>query len=491
MATLFQENNQEEDENQQPGQASAGVSGQLPSAPAGAGLARQQKGSGRAAINIGKYLEAQKQGGQQLASGIQQRAQEQAQQTQAGLQQAQQKFQQQAGQEEQRLGKGQQIVQAAFQDPQKLLQQQEQLQQFQQLKAGQLANVGQDISQQQAQAEALQQQAQAAGTEAGRFGLLKQTFGGGGRGYSTGQQRLDQLFLQASPGSARQLQTGLQSTAQQVGQQVQALSQEQQARQAALQQIAQQRQQEIASGLESETGSIQQSIEAKLKQAEVQAPQERAALQTGLEKGQLTQQQLERLGLTAGTSLYNVEPSKYLSQATVVPTAAGVASQEEVARLQALQQLAGQEGGFLAGTDIGQVGKYSPYEFQREQFLQDIAQRGEQYQRLQKSTQDFLGTVGKDKGFQEAMKSYARERFGDNVGDPRTSLGKAYFAMQKDPTPANIKKFVDNAKIMKASHGTIYDRGNTVTSALNKYLGELPDLYYQLDPTRQLQVGNE
>lgn len=62
----------------------------------------------------------------------------------------------------------------------------------------------------QTQAQNLSQVAQQGNTEAGRFGLLRSMFGGAG--YTNGQQKLDNLLLQGTPGQAQQLQ-GLQNQA--------------------------------------------------------------------------------------------------------------------------------------------------------------------------------------------------------------------------------------------------------------------------------------
>lgn len=62
----------------------------------------------------------------------------------------------------------------------------------------------------QTQAQNLSQVAQQGNTEAGRFGLLRSMFGGAG--YTNGQQKLDNLLLQGTPGQTQQLQ-GLQNQA--------------------------------------------------------------------------------------------------------------------------------------------------------------------------------------------------------------------------------------------------------------------------------------
>lgn len=183
---------------------------------------QRRQGSGRF-TNIQQYLGANRGAGQQLAQGIGTQVQKQLNpvkketETQAsavreGIQSAQNTLN--TGQNQ--LGQLRQIGQtiqgnqgASGLDNQNNLGIQEfrndpNFSQFQNIQAGQAINEGAlNVQQQALNASAnqlnriAQQKAGLAGTEGGRFDLLRQTFGGNvNPQYTQGQQRLDQLFLQ-------------------------------------------------------------------------------------------------------------------------------------------------------------------------------------------------------------------------------------------------------------------------------------------------------
>lgn len=216
-------------------------------------LAQQQRqGSGRF-TNLQKYLQANQQGGQQVASQVGQNInkelsekQNKAQQyyTQLGqsINQANQTAQEGMGFQNQLKGM-QQNIQAAQQagleqrdsqasnlDQINQFTQSPNFQRFQDIQAGRgidesLLSLQQQRSLTQAQqaAEAAQQSQGMLGTEGGRFELLRKAFGGAQRpGYSQGQQRLDQVLL-GQGGGLGQLQADVAQ---------QSLATQQQARQA-------------------------------------------------------------------------------------------------------------------------------------------------------------------------------------------------------------------------------------------------------------------
>lgn len=196
---------------------------------------QQRQGSGRF-TNIQRYLQANQGAGQRIASQIgqnigqnlqqqQQKAQDYYSKFGRAAEQAQQTAQQGVGFQQQLGQIGQQIQQVTL-TPEQLADQelaQQQLanrqqqnlnaiesftqdpnfQKFQEIQAGrgineQLLALQQQRAYQQAQEaqQTAQQAQQQLGSESGRFELLRQSFGGGNRpGYTTGQQRLDQLLL--------------------------------------------------------------------------------------------------------------------------------------------------------------------------------------------------------------------------------------------------------------------------------------------------------
>lgn len=250
MATINQPNFNEDNEeksnksgsvlNQTSGLTGANQTGGMTATATNTPAPPKPKGSGRF-TNLQKYLDANKLGGQQIASGIGQNIQgdlsQQKQQSQdyysnigQSIQQAK-NVAQQGGQFLQNLqGIGQNIQQATGAEnfnnrPQNFgidqFVQSPDFNQFQNIQAGR--GIDERLLQSQqadlsgaaqnylgSSTDALNQLS----TEGGRFGLLKDTFGGNiNPQYSTGQQRLDQLFL------ARQ---GLQPLQQDVRQDVKA-----------------------------------------------------------------------------------------------------------------------------------------------------------------------------------------------------------------------------------------------------------------------------
>lgn len=412
MATEFQEEEKKDEEQQQ---QIVGGTQTTPGASTPGGVYRPQEGSGRV-TNVRRYLEAnqpfrESTGG--LAGAISEKASQQTQQAQTGLSKAQEQFGQQASGIEQQLGEqAGQTIQTAFKDPSKILQQQDQLQQFQQLRdQGFQQQIGQlqpSLSPYEQQAQQLQQQAQSAGTEAGRFQLLRDAFGS--PSYTKGQQRLDQLFLQAQPGQARGLQSQLGDLATQAQSGLTAAQEQMAAKQAALQELSGQRAQEIQNllqygtteGLETELGQrglsdIEQDIEARLGTTQEQAAGELASLRSRLESGKLSAEDISALGLQQGQALFNLPLQQYVSEQIVDPTKTQIASPEEYARYQALSQLAGADQTFFGGPEA-QAGTYNPYEISKERLGQDIADKRQTF------TQEF------------APEAFKAERFSD-LGD--------------------------------------------------------------------------
>jgi len=378
----------------------------------------EQKGSGRV-TNVRQYLEAQAPG-TNLAQNISQKARHQAGQIQSGIQAAQNQFSQQTAQAESQLGAGTynqstgkyentqktselSPVKMAFQNPQDILKNQEQLKQFQQLRQQQTQQpTALNLNQYQQQQQNLQNEAQLAGSERGRFQLLNKTFGQ--PSYSTGQQRLDQLFLQSLPGQTKQLQSTLGNLASQTGQQLGAVQGQVSAHQAALQNLANQRSGEINSLLGQGQQNIQSNIEQKLKDIQASAPQALQELQGRIKTNQLTKQDLASFGLRPDTVTFGQNLGEYLTANT--PTAAGVASPEQVARLRALQQLSGTtEGGYLAGQK--DIGTYTnPYNVNQQALQENI---NEQKQALQKTLAPLINNYNINQQRQDEL----RQQYGD------------------------------------------------------------------------------
>lgn len=157
-----------------------------------------------------------------------------------------------------------------------------------------------------------QQQLQNASTEQGRFNLLKQAFGGGTvyqNPYSTGQQKLDQLFLQAGgANNINNLQNQVRSGINDTGQVLNNLGQNT----STIGDISTQTQ-GIAKGLQDKTNSLTNDYVSGIENTAGQVNAQRSADQkfaqdqyTKLQNGQAIDQRFATmLGLNQGQGLYN------------------------------------------------------------------------------------------------------------------------------------------------------------------------------------------
>jgi hypothetical protein len=380
------------------------LSGPAPSAsgPAAApGQARPQGATPSGRPNVQQYLKANQGAGEQLQSGIQSNFNKQIEQSSRDLAAQREALNTKANPLEKDLGdEGSEKIKSSFKDPAKLLNQQGQLdlnnqaaQQWQRYQTGGYQGDIQNLNTQmtdaqrnlQAQTAGLSQTAQGAGTETGRFDLLRNSFGQ--PNYSRGQQKLDQLFLQAQPGVARNLQQNLTQATNPLKQNVEQFGTDAGARMTALQNMSKARQDQIkgllssgvdSAGLETDlTGrgfqDISQSAQSSLANAQA-AVANVPGLRERLAKNQLTSADLSALGLQSGTQLYDTDLSQYITQNDRTPTLANAADPAEFARYRALQQLAGDTSGDIYG-GATEVGGFTPYDFNRDSLTQGIEQR--------------------------------------------------------------------------------------------------------------------
>lgn len=395
--------NQDDEEDQQTQQIGGGPVDSSQGQAVGGGMQRSTMPATRPTTpsgrpNIKQYLEANQGAGQRLAGGIEEKARKQAGEVERGIGEG--RTQLEAGSQPlaQNLGEqGSQRIQSAFKDPSSLLQQQDQLSQFQKLRdqgyQQDISNLGQTAAQRQQQLQGqvnqLGQTADLSGSETGRFELLRNTFGQ--PTYSRGQQRLDQLFLQAQPGAAKTLQQNLQGIRQQQATGLSGLDAETQAKINALQEMSGQRAQEwqslltggVGSGIEEDIsqrglGDIQASSQRRLAEAQA-AIAGLPGLQERLKNNQLTNADLDALGLQRGTKLYDVDLSQYITQTPREATLAGTADPTEVARYRALQQLAGDTSGDIFG-GATEIGGFKPFDYDKERLQQGISTRQQMYE---------------------------------------------------------------------------------------------------------------
>ncbi len=383
MSTEANFNTEEDDEQQLAGgaQPSGGAvaSSNPMSAPMGA--QRDQSPSGRP--NIKQYLNANQGAGDRLGAGIQDKSQDLTNKFNTSLDQNRNELNTSSQPLEQKLGdQGKQFAQTAFKDPSALLAQQDQVSEFQKLQGG---GYQQDIgglqnqfntqkSMLQQDAGKIQGQANLAGSENGRFELLRNTFGK--PTYTAGQQKLDQLFLQAQPGANKALQASLGGMATQATEGLTGLDSEAQAKLGALQGMSTARADEINKMVR---GGLDTGLEGDLSQRGLDdmtlSSQNRylqgqeslaglPALQTRLANNQLNKSDLSTLGLSSGTQLYDVNMNDFISKTGQNPTLANTADPAEVARYRALAQLSGDQTADPFGGSA-EVGGFNPYSYDK------------------------------------------------------------------------------------------------------------------------------
>lgn len=422
MATVAQFNQDPNNENQL---QNAGGGGQVLNSTgggggggsAGSGTYSAPRAPQSGAPNINQYLQANQGAGQQLAQGIQGNVQNQANQLGQQVNTYGNQLSSQYQPLQQNAQQSQQSIQTAFQNPQQLLdaynasksqssnqplsdQQQQSLDQYNQFQ-GNLAGTSQYNQEQQGianynaaaqqagnnvqnQYANIQQQAGAANTEMGRFGLLQNAVGQ--PTYNTGQQTLDALFLQAQPGVVNQLQHNLGGIASQAGQNVQGLNNDVQSKLAALQGLSSQNQQQVQSLFGNELGNIGQNVQNEYNNLQQTAPAQQAAMQQAIQSNTFTPEQLKQLGLTQGQQTWGLSSQdimnagQFAANPVLAANAGGnaqAASPEEYARYNALNQLAGGPSGTMQASIFGggPQTSYSPVSFNEQNLQNAINQR--------------------------------------------------------------------------------------------------------------------
>lgn len=466
---------------------------------------QQPKGSGRF-TNVQKYLQANQGAGQQLAEKISKSGETEADKIRQGIQSAQTGFGQQEQQLQGNIQQGYQAGQQLFANP--LQQNQEQVSQFQQvynpygIQQG-VQGLNTDISGIQQGVANLQNLQQQAGTESGRFNLLRNAIGG--PKYTQGQRRLDQLFLQATP-AAKNIGNQFGQLASTYGQQADTLGQDLTARKAALGDLINQKSQELQNlyltgtgeGVESDINQrgledIAASTQDRLAQANAETST-LDALRQRLEGNKLTSDDINKLGLTAGTRLYDVNLNDYITQANKVPTLASVANPEEFARYQALRQLAGRTDDIFSGAT--EAGGFKPYEFNKDALTQAIKQREGQFNDLMTRTRTnpLINISGRQAG-----QSYANTIAG-RAGPNNPYLQfvhdlKAYEQMA-NPTYADVKKIAESYQrginfLSPKSQSTVQAVMQHYGPAFNEFLKQAPGFQYDrmINPADNLESG--
>jgi hypothetical protein len=232
-------------------------------------------------------------------------------------------------------------------------------------------------------AQAAQQQL---GSEGGRFDLLRKTFGGAARpGYSTGQQRLDQALLS---------QQGLGGLRSDISQDLRSATEAQRQAQQAAGEVSSLASQErgIVGGISDLTGGIQTGYESllgnQLEELKTLHPEAQREIEQKLSTGALSQSDIENLGLTAGTQLFDLNLQDYLTK-SIEPTMETSMTPEQLARYKAVQDLSGLSGTYQ-GLDESLAGTYKPYGYDVEGFQKDFSKSQTEFQNKSREAADAL-----------------------------------------------------------------------------------------------------
>lgn len=388
-------------------------------------------------VNLQKYMNAnqnfdQNQGG--FSGAVTGNINQQSQGAQQNTQAAQNAFQTQAAGNFNAFAQNQPVVSQALADPSQFVQNNPQgAQQFQSVLNAQytgpssLQNLSgtQNFANIQNQANAAQQSAQQTQSESGRMALLNQMYGGGGN-YNQGAQTLDQMLLQNSP----QAQQQFAQTQQQANAAVQGLNQAQSQSQGMAQSYTQQANQMAQNAQQQLTGAgtnLQNTINQQVATDNANAASAYGNVASGVNNNyQLSPDLASQLGLS-GNETYGVNLGQYLSQSAPA-TAANVASGQDYATFNALQQLQGgghEVGNFLNPADASQAGTYNPYAFNTTAANQAIAQAQTAYQAAIDPTQQGLQSYQQEMNAAGQLKSFGGWS-GQELGAIASNMNNTY-----------------------------------------------------------------
>lgn len=341
--------------------------------------------------NLNSYLKANQGFNQQnggLAGQINQNLTSKSNDLQQNFAQAKQDYQTSLNNARQRYDS--QFVDNSLQDPTKLSQDDQN--KFTQMRDATYNGPTQLDPNLQTQVQDFSNLASGTGTEQGRFNLLQQLYNK--PSYTTGQQTLDNLFLQANPTqlanlqnsqiTSNQLSSNLgQAQADAGGQAANAIEEANQTQQATRNALM-----NAVNGFDTQMG---QNVQSALTGRDQAYQNELGGLQNGLSsQDALKFGLINNLGDKTSQPIYNLDPTKYLQESTFAPTNQSVASADDYAKINALNSLS---GGKLTDPNVskifdmygdpsqaGSFAKQDPYSFNNAQFSNDLNNAKGQYQ---------------------------------------------------------------------------------------------------------------
>ena len=344
------------------------------------------KGSGTY-TNLQAYQKANQGATQNISDAVQKAQNIGAQKIGQQIQQKQSEFQRQVDENRQRIdqagqfidqtvsGAGQEMDDTAFNRFQNLLSGQEQYQ-----------AATPDFSQIENQISSFSIPSQGLDRQNARMELLRRTFGGNER-YTTGQRALDD-FLVAGSQEARQIMAEApQRAAQNLQNQLAAARTASEQERALLGQEGQSLQTRAQESVDAAQQSLLDQLEARRQGIADElgiAPQ----LKEAVASGNVPQELLDQLGLE-DNRLYGVDVNEFL---TAAPTLEGIATQEDLARAQALAKLEGTEQDIFL--DPTQIGTFQDTEQNQIQALKDaVAARRGEYMSESEQLRNLLGEL--------------------------------------------------------------------------------------------------
>lgn len=342
------------------------------------GQEKKEKSSGSYA-NLQKYIQANQPQAQQMGQNL-------SQNVESAGQQASQKVEQ----------FGQQKPQVAEFDPNQYIQNapqlsQEQKTQYQQTKATggytgpQQLEQAQGYTEAQKAAQEAANKAKMAGTESGQQELLKQTYAR--PDYTQGQVKLDQVLL----GGNQQAKQSLGDLSQRYSGLYDLFNQKAEDVGTGINQATQQALKNREAVVLAEQKALQDlinPIESRVSQAMTERPQAQQRVFEDISDDLLFQDTLDRLGIGAGQSLYDLNLANYVTPNQTALTVNDLANQQERERYQALRDLFQNE----SMSQIGQSGQVTqPISFNKAAFEKDVQSKAAGYKSAYENDRIFPG----------------------------------------------------------------------------------------------------
>lgn len=319
----------------------------------------------------------------------------------------------------------------------------------------------------QAGAQNAQQLATNAGTEGGRFGLLKTMFNK--PSYTGGQQKLDNLLMQGNKGQLKQLQ----ATRGLAGQATNELQQQSNAAAAQAKDFTNEADQTKAAtnaALTGEQSAQDKLIDDRVLELQGKYDADKTGITTGLQAGELSEDHLKTLGLDDGQQTFGLDLNSYLQTDARKANRANVANTDEYSRMNALAKLAGKDGNkdFYDETQAGKFGT-DQFKFDKDRFMKDVGAKNATYQR--ENNDAIAESVTSRKALEDAYKStgYAN---GSSL-DPAAALAKGKWlsetmkqgATHSGPYDAMLAQLYDNyasKEAVRSNMNTKHNASNTI-----------------------------